>query len=86
MKPPRQSSDCFDPESDPMSHDQLVLSVPGMSCGHCETAVKGEVTKVAGVTDVAVDLDTKLVTVTGVGVDREAVVAAIDEAGYEVAA
>lgn len=65
--------------------NELVLSVPGMTCGHCETAVKGEVGKVAGVTDVAVDLAAKLVTVTGQAVDRAAVVAAVDEAGFEVA-
>ncbi|MCB0982948.1 MAG: heavy-metal-associated domain-containing protein [Acidimicrobiaceae bacterium] len=64
---------------------ELVLTVPGMTCGHCEAAVKGEVTKVTGVTDVAVDLTTKLVTVSGDGIDRAAVVAAIDEAGFEVA-
>jgi copper chaperone CopZ len=66
-------------------HDTtLTLTVPGMSCGHCEAAVKGEVGKVAGVTGVDVDLATKLVTVHGGPVDRAAVVAAIDEAGYEV--
>jgi copper chaperone len=64
---------------------ELVVSVPGMTCGHCEAAVKGEVGKVAGVTDVAVDLATKLVTITGDSVDLEAVVAAVDEAGFEVA-
>jgi len=64
----------------------LTFTVPGMSCGHCEAAVKGEVTKVAGVTGVDVDLDTKIVTVNGDGIDRAAVVAAIDEAGYEVTA
>jgi copper chaperone CopZ len=64
---------------------ELVLSVPGMTCGHCEAAVKGEVGKVAGVTDVAVDLATKLVTVTGESLDHAALVAAVDEAGFEVA-
>lgn len=65
---------------------ELTFKVPGMSCGHCEAAVKGEVGKVAGVRDVAVDLGTKLVTVSGDALDREAIVAAIDEAGYEVVA
>lgn len=65
-------------------HDILTLTVPGMSCGHCEAAVKGEVGKVAGVSGVDVDLATKLVTVHGTSLDRAAVVAAIDEAGYEV--
>ena len=64
---------------------ELVLSVPGMTCGHCEAAVKGEVGKVAGVTDVTVDLATKLVTVSGESLDRAALVAAVDEAGFEVA-
>lgn len=66
-------------------HDTLTLTVPGMSCGHCEAAVKGEVGKVAGVASVDVDLATKLVTVHGASLDRAAVVAAIDEAGYTVA-
>lgn len=66
--------------------DTLTFSVPGMTCGHCEAAVKGEVAKVAGVTDVAVDLATKLVTVNGSALDSVALVAAIDEAGFEVAA
>ena len=63
----------------------LTFSVPGMTCGHCEAAVKGEVGKVAGVSDVAVDLATKLVTVSGSALDTTAIVAAIDEAGFEVA-
>jgi copper chaperone CopZ len=64
---------------------ELIFTVPGMTCGHCEAAVKGEVGKVAGVSDVAVDLDTKLVTVSGDGLETAAIVAAIDEAGFEVA-
>ena len=64
----------------------LTFSVPGMTCGHCEAAVKGEIGKVAGVADVAVDLGTKLVTVQGEGLDEAAIVAAIDEAGFEVVA
>jgi len=63
----------------------LTLSVPGMTCGHCEASVTGEVSKLAGVAAVDVDLSTKLVTVTGDQLDREAVVAAIDEAGFDVA-
>ena len=58
-------------------------SVPGMSCGHCVEAITGEVGKVDGVTDVSIDLDTKLVTVAGG--DHDAIVAAIDEAGFDVA-
>ena len=65
--------------------DVLSISVPDMTCGHCETSVRGEVSKVVGVAAVNVDLDTKLVTVTGAGLDRDAVEAAIKEAGFDVA-
>lgn len=62
-----------------------VYTVDGMSCGHCVNAVTEEVGEVAGVTDVAVDLESKKVTVTSEGpVDDASVRAAIDEAGYEV--
>ena len=64
---------------------RLRLSVPEMTCGHCEAAIQKEVSAVAGVSSVVVDLETKLVTVTGSGVDHEAVVVAIDEAGFDVA-
>ena len=63
----------------------ITFSVPGMTCGHCEAAVKTEVGMVPGVTGVAVDLDAKVVVVTGVSLDRAALVAAIDEAGFDVA-
>ena len=63
--------------------DQLTYRVDGMNCNHCVVAVSGEVGQVAGVTDVDVDLDTKLVRVTGSSLDDAAVVAAIDEAGYD---
>lgn len=63
--------------------NSITLSVPGMTCGHCEAAVKQEVGSLSGVTDVQVDLDTKDVTVTGDGLDRDAIVAAIDEAGFD---
>ena len=58
-------------------------SVPGMHCGHCSTAVTNELKDVVGVDQVAVDLDSKLVTITGAGLDDGALRAAIDEAGYE---
>jgi copper chaperone CopZ len=64
----------------------LLYSVPGISCGHCRTAITGEVSRVAGVSAVDVDLEAKVVTVTGDGVDDLAVRDAIDEAGYDTAA
>ncbi len=61
-----------------------LYSVPGISCGHCKSAIEGEVAKVAGVERVEVDEEAKTVRVQGSASD-EAVRAAVDEAGYEVA-
>ncbi len=60
------------------------FSVPGVSCGHCVDAITAKVSPLHGVTAVEVDLGNKTVTVTGG--DHDAIVAAIDEAGYDVAA
>ena len=60
-------------------------TVSGMSCGHCEAAVKEEVSALEGVESVDVDLATKLVVVRGEELDDAAIRAAIDEAGYEAA-
>ena len=57
-------------------------SVPGISCDHCRRAIEHEVTAVADVTGVDVDVEAKLVTVDGG--DDAAIRAAIDEAGYDV--
>ena len=64
----------------------LIYRVDGMSCEHCVVAVTGEVGDVAGVQGVDADLETKLVRVSGAGIDDSAVVAAIDEAGYDAVA
>jgi copper chaperone len=62
---------------------ERTFSVPGISCGHCKSAIEGEVGGVEGVTLVEVDVDARTVRVHGDATD-EAIVAAIDEAGYEV--
>jgi copper chaperone len=63
--------------------NDITYSVAGMSCGHCRVAITTEVSAVAGVDSVDVDLDTKLVRITGEGLDDATLVAAIDEAGFE---
>jgi len=61
-------------------------TVAGMTCAHCVSAVTEEVTAVPGVTAVDVDLSSGRLTVTSdTPVDEEAVRAAVDEAGYELA-
>jgi copper chaperone len=61
-------------------------AVEGMTCEHCVRSVTEEVSEVAGVASVAVDLTSGRLVVEGSGVDDAAVRAAVDEAGYSVAA
>ena len=63
----------------------LDYTVPGMSCGHCRSAITDEVQKVAGVKSVDVDLEAKRVRVSGESLDDAAIRGAIDEAGYDIA-
>jgi copper chaperone len=60
-------------------------SVPAVSCDHCVRAITQEVVKVSGVAQVDVDLEMKTVTIQG-DADDAALRAAIDEAGYDIAA
>jgi copper chaperone CopZ len=60
-------------------------TVHGMSCAHCVASVHEEVSEVAGVDTVDVDLASGHMTVTGSGFDDNAVRAAVAEAGYELA-
>ena len=58
--------------------------VPDISCGHCRSAIEGEVGALEAVDTVAVDIEARTVTVEGDASD-EAIRAAIVEAGYEPA-
>jgi copper chaperone len=58
--------------------------VSGMSCGHCEAAVRNEVTQIPGVGDVTVSAATGRLFVTSTQpIDADTVLGAVDEAGYE---
>jgi len=59
--------------------------VDGMTCQHCVLAVREEVSAVAGVSDVSVDLASGRLTVAGERVSDDAVRAAVAEAGYALA-
>ncbi len=62
------------------------ITVTGMTCGHCVDAVRSEIGRIDGVTGVDVDLATGRVTVAAERpVADDALAAAVDEAGYEVA-
>ena len=65
--------------------NELVVTVKGMTCGHCVAAVREEISAVPGVTEVDVDLDSGRVAVRSAEpVEPNAVAAAVTEAGYEV--
>ncbi|MFD5283618.1 MULTISPECIES: heavy-metal-associated domain-containing protein [Streptomyces] len=62
-----------------------VYKVSGMSCGHCEGAVSGEISEIAGVASVqAVAATGEVTVVSGAPLDDAAVRAAVDEAGFEL--
>ena len=65
--------------------ETVTYSVPAIHCAHCAMSIREEVSEVEGVEDVAVDLETKLVTVSGSELEDAALRAAIEEAGYEAA-
>ena len=60
------------------------FQVTGMTCGHCEMSVREEVEKIAGVESIDVSAQTgRLVVTSAAEVDADAVIAAVDEAGYQ---
>jgi len=65
---------------------ETVYTVTGMTCQHCVASVTEEVGQIEGVTDVKVDLPSGAVTVVSTAqVSDDAVRAAVDEAGYQLA-
>ncbi|MGV2622502.1 UNVERIFIED_CONTAM: cation transporter [Halobacillus marinus] len=64
---------------------EKTLKVEGMTCGHCEQAVKGALKEIDGVEEVAVHLDSGDVEVKAADhVSEAAMVEAIEEQGYDV--
>lgn len=62
-------------------------TVSGMTCGHCASAVREELGKIAGVRRIDVDAATGRVTVgSETPLSQQDVRAAVDEAGYVLAA
>ncbi|HLI15622.1 MAG TPA: heavy-metal-associated domain-containing protein [Acidimicrobiales bacterium] len=63
--------------------ETITYRVPGMSCEHCRAALSSALRAEAGVDGVEVDLEAKLVTVSGARLDDTALRAAIVAAGYK---
>lgn len=66
---------------------QVQLQVTGMSCAHCERAVKEALSALPGVSDVQVSLESGAVTaiIDPAQVQEAQLKEAIEEAGYDVA-
>ena len=65
----------------------ITLSVPDISCAHCKTSIEGAVAPLEGVERAEVTIDTRSVDVTYDvdAIDRDAIVTAIEDQGYDVA-
>jgi len=63
--------------------NSTLYQVTGMTCGHCEHAVKSEVAKVPGIETVAVSSADGILRIESAEpLDDAAILAAVDEAGY----
>ncbi|MGA5281625.1 heavy-metal-associated domain-containing protein [Streptomyces griseoincarnatus] len=72
-------------QTDTQGSVTTVYKVTGMSCGHCEGAVSGEISQLAGVSSVtAVASSGEVTVVSAAPLDEAAVRAAVDEAGFEL--
>ena len=62
------------------------LSVPEISCGHCKSSIEGAVSPLNGVNKVEVHIEERTVELDYDGTDAtfDAIVAAIEEQGYDV--
>jgi copper chaperone len=69
-----------------MAKEVTVLAVNGMSCSHCENAVKKAVGALDGVDEVTVDLAGKKVAVSfdPAKVSTQSITDAIEDQGYDV--
>jgi copper chaperone len=63
-----------------------VITVTGMTCEHCEKAVRAEISAIAGVSQVHVDVASGEVTILAEPAPEMAALrAAVEEAGYQLA-
>ncbi|GAA1001003.1 heavy-metal-associated domain-containing protein [Nocardiopsis tropica] len=62
---------------------ETTYTVTGMTCGHCASSVREEISEIGGVTGVDVNVETGAVTVASEAeLTRDQVEAAVTEAGY----
>lgn len=66
----------------------MTISVPEIHCEHCKHSIEGALAPLPGVTSARVDISARTVTVEvdETATDREQLVAAIEDQGYDVPA
>ncbi len=66
----------------------ITLNVPDISCNHCKMSIEGAVNGLSGIDTAVVDIEGRSVAVSydDSSQTRDAIVNAIEEQGYEVAA
>jgi copper ion binding protein len=66
---------------------EIVLSVPDISCGHCQESIEGGLGEVDGVGSVQVDIDAKTVSLSfdPSKVTEQLIDTNLEDLGYEVA-
>lgn len=61
-----------------------IMTIDGMSCGHCVMAVKKELSKVDGVHVVTVEIGKATIMIDETKVTPSVLSSAIEEAGYSI--
>ncbi len=64
--------------------ETIILNIDGMMCKHCQTHVLNALKGVSGVSEVIVSLENKNATITGANLNKELLIQAVIDAGYEV--
>jgi copper chaperone len=71
-----------------MAPATATYTVTGMTCEHCVSAVKQEVSKLSGVQNVSIDLaaggESRVIVTSDAPLSDEDVRDAVDEAGYDL--
>ncbi len=69
-----------------MGKENVIFTVPDMSCSHCESTIKNAVGKLNGVENVFVDLNNKKVSVEydEAKVSVDTIKVTIEDQGYDV--
>ncbi len=72
--------------NDVIDASTITLPIEGMTCASCSARVERAIRKVSGVQTVSVNLATERATIEGDALNRDQLIKAIEDAGYEVPA